>query len=91
MRVYLEWHLMNRWYSYLYQHVKLFVGERFKYGFRKSFMSSIVAPPKILALTEFGFAPDSLLSSISWSMESPAIYVVPFAHGVGIVGGVLLW
>ena len=42
-----------------------FVGERFKYGFRKSFMSSIVAPRKILTLTEFGFAPDSLFSSIS--------------------------
>ena len=43
----------------------IFVGERFKYGFRKSFMSSIVAPRKILTLTEFGFAPDSLFSSIS--------------------------
>ena len=32
-----------------------FVGERFKYGFRKSFMSSIVAPRKILTLTESGF------------------------------------
>ena len=42
-----------------------FAGERFKYGFRKSFMSSIVAPRKILTLTEFGFAPDSLFSSIS--------------------------
>ena len=41
------------------------VGERFKYGFRKSFMSSIVAPRKILTLTELGFAPDSLFLSIS--------------------------
>ena len=31
----------------------MFVGERFEYGFRKSFMSSIVAPRKILTLTEF--------------------------------------
>ena len=41
------------------------VGERFKYGFSKSFMSSIVAPRKILTLTELGFVPDSLFSSIS--------------------------
>ena len=40
----------------------MFVGERFKYGFRKSFMSSIVAPRKILTLTELGFAPDSLVT-----------------------------
>ena len=39
----------------------MFDGERFKYFFRKSFMSSIVAPQKILTLTEFGFAPDSLI------------------------------
>ena len=69
----------------------MFAGERFKYGFRKSFMSSIVAPLKILTFTEFGFARDSLFSSISWSMESPTINVVSFAHGVGVVGGVLLW
>ena len=43
----------------------MFVGERFKYGFRKSFMSSIVAPRKIMTLTELGFAPDSLFSSVS--------------------------
>ena len=43
----------------------MFVDERFKYDFRKSFMSSIVAPRKIVTLTEFGFAPDSLFSSIS--------------------------
>ena len=67
----------------------MFVGERFKYGFRK-FMSSIVAPRNILTLTEFHFALDSLFSSVSRSMESPAISVVPFAHGVGVVGGVLL-
>ena len=42
-----------------------FVGKRFRYGFRKSFMSSIVAPQKILSLTELGFAPESLFSSIS--------------------------
>ena len=42
----------------------MFVAERFKYGFRKSFMSSIVAPWKILTLTEFGFAPDTLESRI---------------------------
>ena len=42
-----------------------FVGERFKYGFRKSFMSSIVVPQKVLSLTALGFAPDSLFSSIS--------------------------
>ena len=43
----------------------MFVGERFKYGFRKSSMSSIVAPRKTLTLTEFGFAPYSLFLSIS--------------------------
>ena len=43
----------------------MIIGERFKYGFRKYFMSSIVAPRKILTLTEFSFAPDSLFSSIS--------------------------
>ena len=43
----------------------MFLGERFKYGFRKSFMSSIVVPHKILTLTEFGFAPDNLFPSIS--------------------------
>ena len=43
----------------------MFVGERFKYGFRKSFKSSIVAPRKILTLTEFGFAHDGLFLSIS--------------------------
>ena len=43
----------------------MFVAERFKYGFRKSFMSSTVHPQKILTLTEFSFAPDSLFSSIS--------------------------
>ena len=43
----------------------MFAGERFKYGVRKSFMSSIVAPLKILTFTEFGFARDSLFSSIS--------------------------
>ena len=43
----------------------MFVGQRFKYGFRKSFMSSIVAPRKILTLTEFGFATDCLFSTIS--------------------------
>ena len=67
---------MIRWYYYLYQHVKLFVGERFKYDLRKSFLSSVVAPRKILTLTEFGFAPDSLFSSILWRMESPAINVM---------------
>ena len=60
----------------------MFVGERFKYDFRKSFKSSIVAPWKILTLTEFGFAHDSLFLSISWSMESPAMNVVPFAIGL---------
>ena len=69
----------------------MFVDERFKYDFRKSFMSSIVAPRKIVALTEFGFAPDSLFSSISWSMESPAINAVPFDLGVRVVGGLLSW
>ena len=54
-------------------------------------MSSIVAPQKILTLTEFDFAPDSLFSSISWSMESLPIIVVLFAHGVRVVGGALLW
>ena len=44
---------------------KLFAGERFKYGFTKSFMSSIMAPQKIQTLTEFGFAPESLFLSIS--------------------------
>ena len=39
----------------------MFAGEHFKYGFKKSFMSYIVAPQKILTLTEFGFAPDSLI------------------------------
>ena len=68
----------------------MFVGERFKYDFRKSFMSSIVASRKILILTEFGFAPYSLFSSISLSMESPTVKVVPFVHGVGVVGRVLL-
>ena len=43
----------------------MFVAERFKYGFRKSFMLSTVPPQKILTLTEFSFAPDSLFSSIS--------------------------
>ena len=43
----------------------MFVGECFKYSFRKSFKSSIVTPRKILTLTEFGFAPDSLFSSNS--------------------------
>ena len=38
----------------------MFVGERFKNGFRKSFMSPILAPQKILA-----FTPDSLFLSIS--------------------------
>ena len=68
----------------------MFDGERFKYFFRKSFMSSIVAPQKILTLTEFGFAPDSLFSSISWSMESPANNVVPFAQWVEVVSEVWL-
>ena len=44
----------------------MFVGERFKYGFRMtSFMSSIVAPWEMLILTEFGFALDIFFSSIS--------------------------
>ena len=68
----------------------MIVRERFKYGFRKSFMSSIVASRKNLTLTEFGFAPDGLFSSISRSMESPAINVVLFAHGIRVVGGVLV-
>ena len=34
------------------------VAERFKYGFRKSSMSSTVPLQKILTLTEFSFAPD---------------------------------
>ena len=67
----------------------MFVGEPFKYGFRKSFISSIVAPREVLTLTEFGFAPDSLF--ILWSMESLAINVVAFGHGVGVICGVLLW
>ena len=58
----------------------MFVGERFKYAFRKSFMPSIVALQKILTLTELGLAPDSLFSSISRSMESPATNFVPFVH-----------
>ena len=68
----------------------MFVGECFKYSFRKSFMLSIVAPRKILTLTEFSLAPDNLFSSIARSVESPAIKVVPFAHGVRVVGSVLL-
>ena len=68
----------------------MFVREHFKYSFRKSFMSFIVAPRKIMTLAKFGFAPDSLFSLISWSIWSPAINVVPFAHWVGVVGGVLL-
>ena len=42
----------------------MFVGERFEHGFRKSFMSSIEPSQKILTLTEFDFAPDSLFFSI---------------------------
>ena len=33
----------------------MFVAEHFKYCFRKSFMSSIVATWKIITSTEFGF------------------------------------
>ena len=69
----------------------MFVGKRFKYGFRNSFMLSIVAAQKNLTLAEFSFAPDSLFSPVLWRMESPAINFVPFAHWVGVVGGVLLW
>ena len=68
----------------------MFVSERFKCGFRKSFMSSIVSPGKILTLTEFGFVPDILFWLISSMMDSLTISVVSFAHWVGVVGGVLL-
>ena len=53
-------------------------------------MLSIVAPQKNLTLAEFSFAPDSLFSPVLLRMESPAINFVPFAHWVGVVGGVLL-
>ena len=42
----------------------MFFSRCFKYGFRESFMSSIVAPQKVLTLTEFGYVPDSLFSWI---------------------------
>ena len=38
----------------------MFAGKGFNYGSRKSFMLSIVATRKILALTELGFAPESV-------------------------------
>ena len=57
----------------------MFDGERFKYFFRKSFMSSIVAPQKILTLTKFGFAPDSLFYWFreAWNPRQITLFRLP--------------
>ena len=59
------------------------VGPRFKNGFRKSFMSSIVAPWKILTLTEF-----VLLLTVcfrrfreAWNPPQLTLFLLPFGLG----------
>ena len=57
----------------------MFVGERFKYGFRKSSMSSIVAPQKILTLTEFDFLLNVCfrLFREAWNLPQLTLFLLP--------------
>ena len=78
IRDYLEWHLMNRWYYYLNQDVKLCLLVSILNTVSRNLLCYLWWHlAKILTLTQFGFVPDSLFLSISWSMESPVTYLLP--------------